>query len=460
MITVAAHILSEEEIKQLRILISSELVLTITQDGKYRKKSPTFFLYNLDNDTFQISVPFNFGIEKGYAKEIAEVSEKPTGIFKVNLRDYQVKPVIEIEKILSEERSILIDMPTGFGKTVISSYLSCKMKGKVAVLMKNDLTFQWSETIKTFTSLSVCVYTNTDKCREECLNYDVVIFTTGRIVTTKNGKKKELPFHIANAFHCLFVDECHTICTTVGIQALKQFTVEKLCLLSATPQRADGNHLILGKFYKTKYRIPRTKAFVYNSVYTGITGVEKYNNDGLIYHELVSSLMYNDTRNNKLVKYVLDMHRNITMIVTNELKHVDIIYDSIISRGETCEKITAKAKQKRKNKTHSSSIAISKYYVATIDAVGEGFDLSSYIGINVEGEKNIDHLVLACTRKEDSPIEQLFGRAFRSSDPMISVLTDNNSVIQKHNIACIAWSNKNGCKKINVINWDGKKYGY
>lgn len=460
------------------MLVSKELVLSISTNNNYGTNTSTFFIYVIDKQHGTISIPLSLALKNGYGGTIEPRKNEPS-VFKGKLREYQLEPVSRILEVIETESTVLIDMPTGFGKTVISSYISSIIGGRVAILMKNDLTFQWSETFRVFTNLRVHIYRNDEASRSQCSKYDVVIFTVGKIVSNngdiKKGKLKELPRDIASSFTCLFVDECDTIWTETGLKAIKQFSVSKLCLLSATPERADKAHLVSEVFYNTKIRIPRTKPFTYNAVHTGIKGIERRNKDGIIFHVLTSSLMYNDARNKILVEYSLEYHRNITMIVTNELRHVDIIFDMLTSRGMACDKITSKTKKKTegnpkgkpKNYTQDDKSShspgsgaqgryVADFYIATIGSVGRGFDLSSYVGVDVQGKRDVDHLIVACTRKEDNPIEQLFGRAFRTEDPLISVLVDENGIIKNHNNAGIEWSNKNGCKKINTLNWDIK----
>ncbi len=358
--------------------------------------------------------------------------------FTRNLRDYQEDMAERSLSALREINACLLDMPAGSGKTVMGAYLSTSLKQRTAILMSVDLTLQWKNTFERFTTCNVLIYrpltkaimnnqTKLDNYVKEFFNADVVIFTVGKIVKGKKGSgDKRLNRTMSESFGLLIVDECDTMVASTGIHAIKQFYPHYTLFMTATPDRSNGLHKIYPAFVSdTRIRLERSKPFKFCTFHTNIPIVRKYTNDGIVsWADIVSQLSENQDRNEMIYNYCKTHHRRYTMVLTVEVDHVVALHKYFTEQG--LDTATIKGNQKK--------VQLAEYTIATLAKCSRGYDHVAATGVI---GSDIDHIVLVSTRKDHNPLEQIFGRAMRADDPIITMFIDDDSILRNHNRSAI-----------------------
>jgi len=155
--------------------------------------------------------------------------------FQGQLRDEQYDAS---KKLLEYDNGILV-APTGFGKTVIASWLIAQRNVNTLVLVHRRLLMdQWRERLCLFLDIppkAIGMHCGGKKK------------TTGRIdvaVIQSLQRKGEVLDLVADYGHVI-VDECHHVSAFSFEQVLKQVKARFVLGLTATPTRRDGHHPII-----------------------------------------------------------------------------------------------------------------------------------------------------------------------------------------------------------------------
>ena len=102
----------------------------------------------------KIYLPRTYGLNKfGKATHQFDDPQSIQPIFKGTLRDYQKEPVDSYLQATRDElkNSGIINIPPGFGKTVIALYIISKLKYKTLIIVHKDfLLSQWKERIEQY----------------------------------------------------------------------------------------------------------------------------------------------------------------------------------------------------------------------------------------------------------------------------------------------------------------------
>jgi len=155
--------------------------------------------------------------------------------FQGQLRDEQYSAS---KKLLEYDNGILV-APTGFGKTVISSWLITQRKVNTLVLVHRRLLMdQWRERLCMFLDIPP---------KDIGMHGGGKKKTTGKIdvaVIQSLQRKGEVLDLVADYGHVI-VDECHHISAFSFEQVLKQVKARFVLGLTATPTRRDGHHPII-----------------------------------------------------------------------------------------------------------------------------------------------------------------------------------------------------------------------
>jgi len=164
----------------------------------------------------------------------------------------------------------LLELPCGFGKTIVALYLISVLKLKTIVIVhKEFLLEQWMERIREFlpnATIGRIQGTTIDT------NKDIVIGMLQSI------SKDKYPKEIFQSFGFTIIDETHHIAADVFSNALFQIVTPYMLGLSATMERKDG----LSKVFKLflgdiVYSAKREKTLVYIHKVTFTTTDDEFN---------------------------------------------------------------------------------------------------------------------------------------------------------------------------------------
>jgi superfamily II DNA or RNA helicase len=362
-------------------------------------------------------------------REYPRVDYKMTVGYKDQNQEECVKECIDI---LKKQKTVLLSLHTGGGKTVGGLMLAQKTKYKTAVLIHRAiLAEQWAESIEKFTTATVQIVDTKTKIHPDA---DFYIFNIAyvpkfwnKLQQSWDRKKPSQPDY--KTIGTLIVDEAHIACASEMAKALQYFEPKYAIALTATPKRRDGLDKMLDLYFGEKrvVRISETPFTVFR-VSTGIKPVYGTNAFGKKkWGDVVQYLSVSEQRNKLIVKIVKSNGDKTIMIMCKLTKHCDELARLI--REENIIVTVMKGTDKEYDKT-------AKVLISTFSKLGVGFD-----------DSRLDMLILASSVKE---VEQYAGRLRYSpgKDRVIYDLVDDDYSCQKHWIERKDWyESRNGTVK-------------
>lgn len=376
------------------------------KNSKYNKQI-IFNTYDMvDDDT--AAVPFAYyyqHLQLGYPNE-GQDAPKMKSKFMIKLFDRQKTIRDETFEILNDTHSILISLWTGFGKSLYSLYVACKIGYKTTIVCHRvRLITQWKESI-----IRAC-------------GSDTII----QIVGAKTEIDPEADFYIINVvnlpkrnrfdlFHSktVIIDEAHTICTEKFSRGLNYLFPKYLIGLTATPFRSDGQDKVIELFvgHNMIYRPLKANFNVYHYK-TGFKPETKKNSAGdLDWNAVLKSQAENRSRNELIVDLCRYFSRRNILLLCKRKDQAQCLYSTLIKYKQDATLFVGSTK----NLNIESRIII-----ATCSKGSVGMDAPK-----------LDMLIVAAD-VEDGYI-QMLGRVFRRENhfPIILELIDNFGPFFKH----------------------------
>jgi len=359
----------------------------------------------------KVHLPFFFG-NKLLKKGLENYDKLENVEFLKSLKPEQNEVVNETIERLEKYGGVILNLNCGFGKTVISSYVSCKLKMKTVVIFPlKCLNNSWTETFKNFTNCKV-LSTFKKYTPEQFEEADVILSMPSHIKSFPN-KNIDL----------LIVDEAHMLCTENYKNMILQIIVKRVILCTATLERPDESHKLLLSMVGNENIITRisSKPFtvhIYKTNWTTeikkkqsyIDGVRKMTID---YNALMDDMEKSETRNEFILQTVLKyMNKHKILILTKRSNHVDFFYEKLKEHTNSIDTYYG-----NKQTYNDSSILIGTY-----NKISTGFD-------EIGATKRIDLVIFAMPMLN---IQQSHGRGLRSDYPFYIEFLDNISLLKTH----------------------------
>lgn len=344
--------------------------------------------------------------------------------FVATLRQEQVSIITEAEDQLTKFGTTTLKVPPGTGKTAIAAYLGCGIKRLMLVVVTRDFFYaQWPNTFTKFTNAKAITV---QKELDTIDGVDAVICMDTRLGMLSKVK---------HLFGTLIIDESHTWCTELRAKALMAFQPAYIIALSANADKANGLYKVMEAFCgsHTVYR-KNTKPFQVCKYNTGIVGATIKDNSGnLKWDETVSSVLYNDARNDMIVA-IINRHKDRKIgVFTSQVEHALLLKDKLVAIKESVDYM---AGDKR---TYNDS----RVLIGTIPKIGTGFDEAT-VCVDFEGVA-IDMVLIVTSILDDGVLYQVVGRGFRTTKELLVIhLKDVHGVFDKHWRANAKWY-KNNC---------------
>lgn len=312
----------------------------------------------------------------------------------------------EIINILECQRSLILSLYCGYGKTIFSIYLAQHLVnlmkcGKVGVCCHRlVLIQQWVHSIKKTTDAKVQVVTAKNKIDKDA---DFYVFNLQNIQKRDIEDMKDISI--------LIIDECHTICTQ-NLAYSMMFIRPKYCIgLSATPKREDGIDEVLYKYLSNTIieRAMKRNYMVYLFPSQFAPKLEK--SDKLDWNACLQQQADNNERNKEICRIARKFSTRNILILCKRVSHVQTLYDELI-KTEEAEMFVGSTK------TFNTE---SRILLVTCSKGGVGFD-----------HPKLDMLIIA------ADVENLFiqylGRVFRRDDsiPIVVDIKDKFYPFQRH----------------------------
>ena len=339
------------------------------------------------------------------------------------LRDKQVPVVDEAMKMLFEKHTVILNLHTGFGKTVCATYLSSLLGGVTFIIMKSEILIdQWDFSFKNFT-IGSKIYIVGGKNTISIYEANIVICMNLRI------EKVPVDF-LLHHVTTLIIDEVDDLCTCTGINAILRVCPRYIISCTATLRRRDGMidflYLFSGKnnLIRVKYEGPL-------KIYKVLTGIKvkiKKQKNGKVNWTALNRSLFEHEERNKLICALIDLNKNYKVLNLTWYKdHVETIYDCL--------------KRKNPNKSCTKFYGTQKSYndsdvlISTISKTARGFDEKTFC--KDFGGVNLNVLVLVGTTKSLVLMEQIIGRILRSDNPIVYYLIDDNPISKSHWKECV-----------------------
>jgi len=408
----------------------------------YAKPPAPFHFYVSGKNT--VRVPYStantlFGHNVNSKRDYPKISLKWNPIKKLYNTQYQDQEIVAKEAIkqLNKHGTTSLVVYTGFGKTVVSTYLACKIGLLPFVLIEGTtLIKQWKETFQTFTNGSVWIVG--EKC-DLTKPVDVIVCMYKRI--------HKVPDAYLKSVGVLIIDEAHKFCSPDKVGALLRTSPKYVISATATLDRRDGKHKMIQEICgehritrlnqkpwimyrfrtKIKYEITQQtpKGPKENSISpTGahiavIRRNEKGGEEGK-WNALVRALCNTDKRNGYLLGFVMRNLKYKILILTRSVPHVKMIYGWLQHL-----KIDSDWMCGTKKKYKDSNVL-----VGTVPKLGTGFDEATFCE-SFSGIK-LDLLILPVSIGNPNLVKQTVGRVLRAQYPQVIYFVDSIRMIQAH----------------------------
>ena len=380
------------------------------------EKDPVLF-YWVDKPNNCIVLPYTFA-NALFKTHINSTLKFPVGKFNFigKLRENQIPVAKEALKQLFEKGTTTLALPTGYGKSILSTYLSSVLVNDcqgVVLILTNRLPIQegWVKTVMNETDAGIWVIDSKMKIPTQC-----------NVIICMDGRFQKIPWEIKKMVSVLIIDEAHLFCTSEKTPILLGTCPKYIIACSATLERPDDMHrMIQNMVGKHKVEVKNEKRFKVIKLCTGIKSELVKNKQGTTdFSALTRDLSFNPKRNALIIDFIEKNKHLKFMILSWSVAHCSLLYDLLKKRGESVDILSG---------TKSKYID-SRILVATISKVATGFDAAN-VATNFNGIA-IDTLILAGSTKSHNLHIQSIGRVFRSDNPTIIEFVDDNRISKSH----------------------------
>lgn len=279
--------------------IRNELTIAPKNQMPGFAKLPAYPIYRESQEKMYLPKWFGFDKFGPYKKEKINNGEDINVSFNGSVREEQI-PVVDA--YMKSNYGGLLELPCGFGKTVIALNILSRIKKKTIIIVhKEFLVSQWIERIEQFLP-DVTI----GKIQGKTTNIDADIV----ICMLQSIAMKDYPIDMFSSFGLTIIDECHHMSAEVFSNALFKIVTKKMLGLSATMTRKDGLSCVFKMFIGPvliKKKRKENKNVVVQVERFKTTG-EEYNNvevsyNGRVnYSKMISKLCNSEERTNFIVK--------------------------------------------------------------------------------------------------------------------------------------------------------------
>jgi superfamily II DNA or RNA helicase len=388
------------------------------------QKAESFMIYR--ESSKKLYIPRFYGIEK-YGKPNTQHIEDGEDIhieFRGNLREYQIEVVNAYIKKALDVGGGLLDIPCGYGKTVMALNIISKLQKKTLIIVhKEFLMNQWIERIQEYLPNA-----KVGKIQGKVIDTDNKDIVIGML---QSLSMKDLPETLFQQFGLTVVDETHHIAAEVFSRSLFKIVTKYMLGLSATMERKDGLTHIFKKFigdiaYKIKKGNSDDNVLVHtiqykydDSEYNKVI----YNFKGQVHYSVMISRLCEFVHRSECILRVLceelkKRPEQQVMILAHNKSLLKYLYDAIEERNiATVGYYVGGMKESALKESETKKVVIATYAMAE-----EALDI-----------KSLSALILA-TPKTD--VTQATGRILRIKHkcPVVYDIVDIHDIFQKQYI--------------------------
>lgn len=343
-----------------------------------------FSTIDMDTEKKKYYVPFNYG--QSILKNI-NIVKYDSITSKITLRDKQKEIAAEIlDNFHLNVRSTILELPCGYGKTVISLFVASMLGGKTLIIVNRKLLMeQWKTTIDFFFSVE---------------NRDQFVVRMPRAAQNEEN------------VNLLIVDECHQLMSEKNSISIRKITPQYLIGLSATPYRTDNMNKLISLYFGPKNisRPFEQKYIVYKINSHCSIPIFKTTAGRVDWNAILKTQSEMTTRNDLIARIIQKFPDRCFIILVKRIEHANVLRE--IMRGENVSILTGNVQ----NYDEDARIVI-----GTISKIGTGFNFP-----------RANALILAADVQEY--FIQYLGRIFRTPNciPFVFDIVDQNYILNKH----------------------------
>jgi len=341
----------------------------------------------------------------------------------------------------------ILQLPPGFGKTVIALYIISQLKAKtIIVVHKEFLMNQWKERIQQYLPNA-----SVGTIKQNILDIDCdIVIASLQSICMRNYEQSHF-----SSFGFLIVDECHHIGAQVFCRALTKLNFMFTLGLSATPNRKDG----LSKVFKwfmgdVVFKISKKASILTHVLIAPFSSAsEKYTREFTIFNGKpnYSKMINNKCEFEERTRFIAEVLNHILskeptrniIILSDRRQHLNDINEQLLDLNNGLESKTGFYVGNMKNDKLVES-STKQIILGTYNMVSEGFDLPK-----------LDTLILATSK---SDVEQSVGRIQRKHEytdqdniPLVVDIVDKLPLFERQAKRRQTFYNKMGytCMKYN-----------
>ena len=419
------HMLTEQHKVQIKKDLMLKEKSNVFQYGGWQKKSEKpqvkeIQFYHLDDSTNELLLPL-FYSSCLFNKPFINLYKVYPQIqpFQINftLRDYQDEVVETCLRNFFQRGTTFLNVFCAFGKTIVGAYLSAAIAKQygLATLITYPRTLigeSWIGTFRDKTNAKVYVIGESNYAPDP--DTQIYLCMDTRLDSLN-------PWIRARIGHFI-VDEAHMYCTSGHVKGLLSAEPLFMTILTATYERDDGFEKMIDYMAGPDrvIRISKKPFYVFQRP-TMFTAEPKMGPRGILFDDLLQKLALIEMRNLMILSMVLDNLDQKPLILTRHVDHATNITtwlnNFLKPYGKTATKLAGAGK-----KFNDADVI-----VATISKAGVGFDEEN--AFLDWGGVRVNLLILTASTKK---IEQIAGRIFRSSDPVIFDIVDDFKNCKDH----------------------------
>jgi superfamily II DNA or RNA helicase len=400
--------------------IAKKLVVRAkTQVGREMKLGNPIKLFFRSDDAQYVFVPKTWGLANLTKKPLGISIEKKEYVFTGTLRDTeqndQDKVTEEALQFLNTKGTVFLELRTGFGKTICSTYLSSKLGYKTIILLNmSSLLEQWAEAYRKNTTANVHIVSVKSK-EIDMNNADVLICMIGRFKYISQENRDNIG--------TLILDETRELCVQTAIAPILNLSPYYIIACSATPERKDGLHSIIDSVVGTDTHIIRKLKCEMNLVKlnTGLTFPMLYNaSSGVDWLAISKSTVLSKNRMQCALEQIINTYKNEKILVFVWYRvHAELVFEILKLYGVDVS-IYYGSQTSYKN---------ARVLIGSLSKCGIGFDEQSCKSFD---NIRINTLILLSSTAQTELLIQYIGRVTRANNPTIVYPYDENPVLKKH----------------------------
>lgn len=385
------------------------------KDSRYPSAKTQFPFYVIEEES--IYLPFTFAKSIGLEPVQEPQHQAITSVFSGTLRAYQEEPALKMLRYLQKNGAVTLTPPPGSGKTVLGCYAACSLKLLTVVLIHREvLITQWCKAMTDNSDLRVWVVG-----KRRPAQFDVIICMAQRV--------EKIEPVIRCQVGLLIIDEAKHLCVPSLVRSLLLWEPKYILLETATPTKSDGLHSMLYALAGTRtVKGIDVKPFTVFKVLTRVKGSSTDEEGNYSYSRLETSLLTDSDRDALIVDLAVQQSSQGKVLILTKRKDHPVTLCNLLREKDLTADYLADSKGKYKD---------SDILIGTTSKIGVGFDEANACE-DYAGEP-VSILILACSIKDLGALFQCVGRVFRSQEPKIYHLVDENHEIKSHWRICKKW---------------------